>query len=318
MSNPHRNKFFGGEVDWFTVLLWLLLCIIGWFNIHAAVFDPDHPGLFSMETNYGKQSIYIFSAMLLAVVILIVDAKFYSSVSPILYAITILLLITVLIVGRNVGGNQAWIPIGSFRLHPSEFAKLATCLLLARFLSAHSTKTPSLKAMVSGAAIVALPVILVLLQPDTGSALAFFALVLVFYREGYISGAWMLFGALAIMLFVLTLAFNQWAVIAGATAITGLGIYHLRKKRKVITSLVALLVIAAAYVMCVEFVYENVLQSHQRNRIDVILGKIDDPRGEGYNLNQSMIAIGSGQFWGKGYLQGTQTKYNFVPEQSTD
>lgn len=318
MNNQHRNKFFGGEVDWFTVLIWLLLCIIGWFNIHAAVFDPEHPGLFSMETNYGKQSIYIFSAMLLAVVILIVDAKFYSSFSPIIYVITILLLVTVLIVGRNVGGNQAWIPIGSFRLQPSEFAKLATCLLLARFLSAHSTKTPNLKTMVTGAAIVALPVVLVLLQPDTGSALAFFALVFVFYREGYISGPWMLFGALAIMLFVLTLAFNQWAIIGGLVVIIGLGIYYFRKKRKVITSLVALFVIAVAYVLCVEFVYANVLQSHQRNRIDVILGKIDDPRGEGYNLNQSMIAIGSGQFWGKGYLQGTQTKYNFVPEQSTD
>lgn len=318
MNNQHRNKFFGGEVDWFTVLIWLLLCIIGWFNIHAAVFDPEHPGLFSMETNYGKQSIYIFSAMLLAIVILIVDAKFYSSFSPIIYVITILLLVTVLIVGRNVGGNQAWIPIGSFRLQPSEFAKLATCLLLARFLSAHSTKTPNLKTMVTGAAIVALPVVLVLLQPDTGSALAFFALVFVFYREGYISGPWMLFGALAIMLFVLTLAFNQWAIIGGLAVIIGLGIYYFRKKRKVITSLVALFVIAVAYVLCVEFVYANVLQSHQRNRIDVILGKIDDPRGEGYNLNQSMIAIGSGQFWGKGYLQGTQTKYNFVPEQSTD
>lgn len=299
-------------------MLWLLLCIIGWFNIHAAVFDPEHPGLFSMETNYGKQSIYIFSAMLLAVVILIVDAKFYSSFSPILYAITILLLITVLIVGRNVGGNQAWIPIGSFRLQPSEFAKLATCLLLARFLSAHSTKSPNLKTLVAGAAIIALPVVLVLLQPDTGSALAFFALVFVFYREGYISGPWMLFGALAIMLFVLTLAFNQWAVIAGVALVVGLAIYYFRKKRKIITSLVALFVIATAYVLCVEFVYENILQSHQRNRIDVLLGKIDDPRGEGYNLNQSMIAIGSGQFWGKGYLQGTQTKYNFVPEQSTD
>src|SRR5690606_16533739 len=214
-------------------------------------FDPEHPGLFSMETNYGKQSIYIFSAMLLAVIILIVDAKFYSSFSPILYAITILLLITVLIVGRNVGGNQAWIPIGSFRLQPSEFAKLATCLLLARFLSAHSTKTPTLKTLLAGAAIVAFPVVLVLLQPDTGSALAFFALIFVFYREGYISGPWMLFGALAIMLFVLTLAFNQWVVIAGVAAIIALGIYHFRKKRKIMTSLAALFVIAAAYVLCV-------------------------------------------------------------------
>lgn len=318
MSNHPKHRLFGGDVDWFTVLLWFALCIIGWFNIHAAVFDPEYPSLFNLNTNYGKQSIYIFSAIILAVTILIVDAKFYSSVSPILYAITILLLITVLIVGRNVGGNQAWIPIGSFRLQPSEFAKLATCLLLARYLSAQSTKSPTLKSLFFGAIIILLPVFLVLLQPDTGSALAFFALIFVFYREGYISGAWMLFGALCILLFVLSLAFNPWVVILVLAAICGLGIYYFRKKTKIIINLVVLFVLSALYVFSVEFVYENVLQSHQRNRIDVILGKIDDPRGEGYNLNQSMIAIGSGQFWGKGYLQGTQTKYNFVPEQSTD
>lgn len=318
MSNPHRNRLFGGNVDWFTVLLWLLLCIIGWFNIHAAVYDPEYPSLFNMNTNYGKQSMYIFSAMLIAVVILIVDAKFYSSVSPIIYAITLGLLVAVLVIGRNVGGNQAWIPIGSFRLQPSEFAKLATCLLLARYLSSHSNKNPNLKILFSGALIVLFPVILVLLQPDTGSALAFFSLVLIFYREGYISGPFLAFGALCILLFVLTLVFGQWAMLIALAVICGLVIYSFRKKRKMITSIATLFVISATYIFCVEFVYANVLQSHQRNRIDVILGKIDDPRGQGYNLNQSMIAIGSGQFWGKGYLQGTQTKYNFVPEQSTD
>ncbi|WP_257656891.1 rod shape-determining protein RodA [Parapedobacter lycopersici] len=318
MNNPQRNKFFSGNVDWFTVLLWLLLCLIGWFNIHAAVFDPDNPGIFNVNTNYGKQSIYIFSALILALAILVVDAKFYSSISPVFYGITLLLLVAVLIVGRNVGGNQAWIPIGSFRLQPSEFAKLATCLLLARYLSNHSNKTPNLKTLITGAAIILLPVALVMLQPDTGSALAFFALVFVFYREGYISGPWMLLGGLAILLFVLTLAFSQWTVILVIGILCGLGCYYFRKKRKIIANLAVLFVLCSAYVFSVEFVYENVLQSHQRNRIDVILGKIDDPRGQGYNLNQSMIAIGSGQFWGKGYLQGTQTKYNFVPEQSTD
>jgi len=309
---------FGGDVDWFTILLWLLLCIIGWFNIHAAVFDPEYPGLFSMNTNYGKQSIYILSAIIIALAILVVDAKFYSSISPVLYAITILLLVAVLIVGRNVGGNQAWIPIGSFRLQPSEFAKLAPCLLLARYLSAHSNKNPSLKTLFVGAAIILLPVVLVLLQPDTGSALAFFALVFVFYREGYISTPWLVLGGLCIVLFVLTLAFNQWAVIAIIAAITGLGIYYFRKKRKVVTTLVSVFVLSALYVFCVEFVYDNVLQPHQRNRIGLILGQMEDPRGVGYQLNQSKIAIGSGQLWGKGYLQGTQTKYNFVPDQSTD
>lgn len=319
MSNSlQKHRIFGGDVDWFTVLLWLLLCIIGWFNIHAAVFDPDQPSLFNMNTNYGKQSIYILSAIILGVVILIVDAKFYSSISPILYVITILLLIAVLIIGLNIGGNQAWIPIGSFRLQPSEFAKLATCLFLARFLGANSNKNPNLKTLATGAAIVMLPVILVLLQPDTGSALAFFALIFVFYREGYISGLWMLFGALCIAFFVVSLAFNQWIVIGVLAVIAGIAIYMFRKKRKIIGHIATVFAVSAVYILSVDFAYDNLLQSHQRNRIDVILGKLDDPRGQGYNLNQSIIAIGSGQFWGKGYLQGTQTKYNFVPEQSTD
>lgn len=317
MTNGQRNTFFG-NVDWLTVLLWLALCIIGWFNIHAAVFDPENPGIFNINTNYGKQSIYIFSAIIIALAILVVDAKFYSSVSPVIYGIMLLLLVVVLIIGRNVGGNQAWIPIGSFRLQPSEFAKLATCLLLARYLSAHSNKTPNFRTLITGGALVLLPVVLVLLQPDTGSALAFFALVFVFYREGYISGTWMLLGGLGILLFVLTLAFSQWGVILALGVLCGGCIYYFRKKRKIIANLVVLFLLCSVYVFSVKFVYANVLQSHQRNRIDVLLGKIDDPRGQGYNLNQSMIAIGSGQFWGKGYLQGTQTKYNFVPEQSTD
>jgi len=318
MTNHSKHRFFSGDVDWLTVLLWFSLCIIGWFNIHAAVFDADSPSLFNLDTNYGKQSIYIFSAMVIAVAILIVDAKFYSSFSPILYGITILLLITVLIVGRNVGGNQAWIPIGSFRLQPSEFAKLATCLLLARYLSSQSTKSPTLKNLFLGAVIILLPVMLVMMQPDTGSALAFFSLVFVFYREGYISGPWMLFGALAILLFVLALAFTSWMVILLLAIISGLAVYYFRKKIKIIINIAILFVISAVYVFCVDFAYNNILQSHQRDRISLILGQMDDPKGIGYQLNQSKIAIGSGQFWGKGYLHGTQTKYNFVPDQSTD
>lgn len=317
-SLPTRNRSFIGDVDWLTVLLWFVLCLIGWFNIHAAVFDPDQPSLFNMNTNYGKQSMFILSSILLGLIILVVDAKFYSSFSPILYIITILLLIAVLFVGRNVGGNQAWIPIGSFRLQPAEFAKLATCLFLARFLGANANKNPTLKTFAVGWAIVLLPVFLVLLQPDTGSALAFFALVFVFYREGYISGTWMLFGVLAIALFVLALAFNQWIVISVLALVSGGLIYMFRKRRKIIGNILLVFLVSTVYVFSVDFMYDNVLQSHQRDRIDIILGKVEDNRGTGYQLNQSKIAIGSGQFWGKGYLQGTQTKYNFVPDQSTD
>lgn len=316
--NNQQNSFFG-RIDWITIGLWLSLCIIGWFNIHAAVFNPEHPGLFSMETNYGKQSIYIFTALIIGFSILIIDQRFFISAAPLIYIIVVLLLIAVLVVGRNVGGNQAWIPIGSFRLQPSEFGKLATCLLLAVYFNSQSNKTPNLQSLLIACSIVLFPVFLVMLQPDTGSALAFFALIFVFYREGYVSTNFMILGGLAIVFFVLTLIVpNEWILIGIVFLISVIALYLNRQKRKHIINIAILFAVSTVYILSVDFAYENILQQHQRNRIDIILGKMDDPRGQGYNLNQSKIAIGSGQLFGKGYLQGTQTKYNFVPEQSTD
>ncbi|MGJ1431290.1 rod shape-determining protein RodA [Sphingobacterium spiritivorum] len=317
MNNVKQKSFFG-RIDWLTILLWLTLCLIGWFNIHAAVFDPEHPELFNLQTNYGKQSIYIFSAIIIGISILIIDAKFFSSSAPVIYIVVTLLLIAVLVVGRNVGGNQAWIPLGSFRLQPSEFGKLATCLLLAYYLSSQSNKAPTMKTLAIGAGIVLFPVMLVMLQPDTGSALAFFSLIFVFYREGYVNTGFLLFIGMCILLFVLALLVNQWILIGSLLVICGFFAFSLRKRRKYLINISILFVVSTAYILCVDFAYEHILQPHQRNRIDIILGKMDDPKGQGYNLNQSMIAIGSGQLLGKGYLQGTQTKYNFVPEQSTD
>ncbi|TJZ62780.1 rod shape-determining protein RodA [Sphingobacterium olei] len=316
--NKLQNNSFLGRIDWITIGLWFLLCLIGWFNIHAAVFDPEHPGLFNLDTNYGKQSIFIFTAVIIGFCILIIDSRFFISTTPILYIAVILLLVAVLVIGRNVGGNQAWIPIGSFRLQPSEFGKLVTCLLLAYYLNTQSNKTPNKKTLLIGTCIVLFPVGLVMLQPDTGSALAFFSLVFVFYREGFLSNLFLILGALAILLFVLALLINQWILIGVIVVLSLFFILLFRKRRKNIINIGLLFVASSIYILGVDFAYEQILQPHQRNRIDIILGKMHDPRGQGYNLNQSKIAIGSGQLFGKGYLQGTQTKYNFVPEQSTD
>lgn len=318
MNNLRQRSFFA-NLDWLTISLWFILCIIGLFNIHAAVYDADHPGLFNLNTNYGKQSIYIFTAIIIGFCILIIDQRFFMSMTPIIYIVVILLLIAVLVVGRNVGGNQAWIPLGSFRLQPSEFGKLATCLLLAYYLNSQANKTPNLKTLFIGACIVLLPVFLVMLQPDTGSALAFFSLIFVFYREGYVSTTFLSLIALAIFLFVMALLVpSQWVLIGGLVVVFGLAAFMLRRRRKYLLNVLLLFLASVVYVLSVDFAYETLLQPHQRSRIDVIMGKIDDPRGQGYNLNQSKIAIGSGKLFGKGYLQGTQTKYNFVPEQSTD
>ena len=313
--NNQRSPFF--NVDWIVILIFISLCIIGWFNIHAAVFNPEKPSIFNLDTNYGKQLIFIISAFILGWVILLMDSKFFNAFSPVFYGVTLILLILVLIIGRNVGGNQAWIPIGSFRLQPSEFAKFATCLLLARYLSLNNVKIQELQTKTISAAILLLPMGLIMLQPDTGSALTFFSLIFVLYREG-LSGYFLIIGAILIALFVLALLISKLYLIAGLVVVAALLIYNFKRRKTFIKAVIYGFIISVVFIFSVDFAYKNVLQSHQRNRIDVLLGIVQDLRGEGYNVNQSKIAIGSGGFWGRGYLQGTQTKYDFVPEQSTD
>ncbi len=313
--NNQRSLFF--NVDWFIILTYLILCVIGWFNIHAAVYDPENPSILDLDTNYGKQLIFIVSAVIIGFAILLLDGKFFTAFSPVFYGITLILLVLVLIIGRNVGGNQAWIPIGSFRLQPSEFAKFATCLLLARYLSSSTTKVQDLRTQMVAAFIILIPTALILLQPDAGSALTFSSLIFVLYREG-LSGYFLIIEGLSIVLFILTVLYNKFYVLAGVILLAGSLIYFFRRSKKVITVMGFGVLFSIVFIFSVDFAYNSILKPHQKNRIDVILGKVNDPRGVGYNLNQSKIAIGSGGMWGKGYLQGTQTKYNFVPEQSTD
>ena len=313
--NNQRSLFF--NVDWFVILTYIGLCMIGWFNIHAAVYDPLNPNILDLDTNYGKQLIFIISAIIIGFAILLLDSKFFTTFSPIFYGITIILLILVLLIGRNVGGNQAWIPIGSFRLQPSEFAKFATCLLLARYLSSGTIKVQDIKTQLVAAFIILIPTVLILLQPDAGSALTFSSLILLLYREG-LSGYFLAIEGLSILLFVLTVLYDKYIVLAGIIVCAGIIFYNYRKSKKMIKVTGFGVLFSILFIFSVDYAYNQILKPHQRNRIDVILGKVDDPRGIGYNLNQSKIAIGSGGIWGKGYLQGTQTKYNFVPEQSTD
>ena len=313
--NNQRSLFF--NVDWFIILTYIVLCIIGWFNIHAAVYDPLNPTILDLDTNYGKQLIFIISAIIIGFAILLLDSKVFTTFSPIFYAITIILLILVLLIGRNVGGNQAWIPIGSFRLQPSEFAKFATCLLLARYLSSATIKVQEIRTQLVAAFIILLPTALILLQPDAGSALTFSSLILLLYREG-LSGYFLVIEGLSILLFVLTVLYNKYIVLAGIIVCAGIIFYYYRKSKKMIKVTGFGVLFSILFIFSVDYAYNQILKPHQKNRIDVILGKVNDPRGIGYNLNQSKIAIGSGGILGKGYLQGTQTKYNFVPEQSTD
>ncbi|WP_295718414.1 rod shape-determining protein RodA [Mucilaginibacter sp.] len=318
MNNNNNQRSFFFNVDWVTVFLYLVLCTIGWFNIHAAVFDERHPSIIDGATNYGKQFIYIIVAVVVGMIILLLESRFFSALSPAFYAITVLLLILVLIIGRNVGGNQAWINMGGgFRLQPSEFAKFSTCLLLARYLSGPNIRVTEPKSFMAAAAIIGVPMVLIMLQPDTGSTLVFCSLIFVLYREG-LSPYFLAVSGLLITLFVVALLFNPISIIIGLVAFTALVIFLFRRNRKLITTMLIGLAISISFIFCVKFIYSHVLKPHQTERINILLGITTDLRGKGYNVNQSKIAIGSGKLWGKGYLHGTQTKYAFVPEQSTD
>ncbi|MFN8406382.1 MAG: rod shape-determining protein RodA [Sphingobacteriaceae bacterium] len=316
MNNNNQSKPFF-SVDWTVIVIFLILCLFGWLNIHASVYNPEKQGIFNLSTNYGKQLLYIASACLLGMFILLLDSQFLNAISPILYGIILFLLVLVLIIGKNVGGNQAWIDIGPFKLQPSEFAKFPTCLLLARYLSMDQVKIQDLKTKLIAGTIIFIPVALIMLQPDTGSALTFTSLIIVLFREG-LSGYFLFLEGLLILLFILTLLYGKVILISMLVFLGALLVYINRRNRGFAATLLLTLFISVVFVFSVDFAYNHILKSHQRDRINVILGKVNDPKGEGYNVNQSKIAIGSGGLWGKGYLRGTQTKFDFVPEQSTD
>jgi len=311
-----NNRFFF-NVDWITILIYLTLAIIGWVNIYAAAYNPEKPLDLGFSTEYGKQLIFIIAGLLVGFVILLFDAKFFSVFGPIVYGITMVLLLVVLVVGRNVGGNQAWIPIGSFRLQPSEFAKFGTALLLARYISSFNVKLNSLRPILICAGIIVLPMCLIMLQPDAGSTLVFLSFMFPLYREGLPGNLLLLFWGL-VVLFILNLYFTPLVLSLGIVAIGGLFIYVNRKKQQKIINISIITLLAIGYLFVAKFLFTNVLQQHQRDRIELVLGLKTDNKRAGYNVIQSMTAIGAGQTTGKGWLEGTQTKFGYVPAQNTD
>lgn len=305
------------NIDWLLVSMYLLFVVMGWLNIYAAVYNEEHISIFDINENYGKQMIWIGTAIVIALAILIIDGKFYAAFSYPIYGVIMFLLLLVLVVARDIKGAVAWIDIGSFKLQPSEFAKFATNMALAKYLSTLNIRMEDLRTKITAGLIVAIPAIVILLQNDTGSALVFAAFIFVLYREG-LSQNVLLFGFFAAVLFVLTLMVSKIVLLLVIAGLMLIAYLLLRKTRKNLIAVAIIAIAASGVVMSVDYAYNHVLQAHQRERIDVLIGKKSDLKGAGYNVNQSLIAIGSGGFAGKGYMQGTQTKYDFVPEQSTD
>lgn len=312
-----ENRGILQNIDWLMVGIFLVMVIMGWLNIYAAVYNEEHQSIFDMTQNYGKQTIWIAGALILALMILVIDGKFYAAFSFPIYGIMLLLLLSTFAFSRDVKGSYGWIDIGSFKLQPAEFAKFATNMALAKYLSTLDIRMQELKTKIISIIILCIPMGIILLQNDTGSALVFGAFIFVLYREG-LSGNILLLGFLTIVLFILALLVSIKTLLILIGSIVLLFVFLVRKTRRNILVILGAALIAVSIVFSVDYVYNHVLQEHQRIRIDVLLGKPVDLKGAGYNVNQSKIAIGSGGVFGKGFLQGTQTKYDFVPEQSTD
>ena len=367
--NSRSNNLLA-NIDWVSILLYLLLVLIGWLNIYAAVYNENHSSILDISQKYGKQLIWIGAAFALAFLVLLTDSKFFTTFSMVIYGIMIFLLIAVLFFGTETKGARSWFEVGDFRIQPAEFAKFATNLAIAYVMSRHNFKVMRFSSLLTIGLILALPAGLIILQNDTGSALVYSSFILVLFWEG-LHGSILLLCFVAAAIFIMALLYTPFTVllvIIGGTLIAfyyyrhdirelfqiilfigcGFGLFVLIKwmfnlsisdyymllivyvitsitaiypiyKRKMKNMITLLLIswLCVGAAPSVNYAFDH-LQPHQQDRINELLGIKVDPKGTGYNVTQSKIAIGSGGLLGKGFLQGTQTKLNFVPEQSTD
>jgi rod shape determining protein RodA len=321
--NPFRN------VDRLCIFLYVILVLMGWGNIYAAVYNEEHKNIFDMSQKYGKELIWIGSASLLAILILVTEAGFFTVFAYLFYAFFILLCLLVPFLGKEVKGSRSWFRMGDFGIQPAEFMKFATNLALAKFLSNVTLQSESkrrgllrflgqYKNTIIALLIIGVPLVIIKkLQDETGLAIVFAAFVFTLYREG-LSVNFLLVGLIAGILFVLALLVNNTYLFVTIGIVCGISILFIRRTKRNIFVVVLAGLMACVMVKGTSQLYEK-LEPHQKIRIDVLLGRGNiNLKKEGYNVNQAKIAIGSGGFWGKGYLQGTQTKYDFVPEQDTD
>lgn len=314
-----REGGFFTDLDWLVVFLYFILVALGWFNIFASVYDPvQDQSIFDLTLNSGKQLLWIGTSVIIIIVILLLDFRIYESFAPILYAVMILLLAGVLVFGREVNGAKAWFEIGAFRLQPAEFTKLATALFMARYVALNNVKLTDFSTQVKVLLMIVIPIGLIFLQPDTGSAMVFAAFLIPLYREGF-PAIYLILGITVAVLFILTLLIPEQYIFIGIASVMVLAILFQEKTRRRIFATIFLAIVVSGFVLGMDYFLNDMLKEYQRKRIEAIFRpELVDPMAEGWNLEQSKIAIGSGGFTGKGFLEGTQTKFGYVPEQSTD
>ncbi len=376
-----RNVNLWRSVDWFTIILYFILVACGWLSICGASYDFGETDFFSFDSNPGKQLVWIGCASLLGIVLLNIEKKYYELLAYPVYVAFVILLAVTIFVAPDIKGSHSWLVLGPIRIQPAEFSKFATALALARLLSSYGFSMAKRADVLKMLAVVLVPMLLIVLQNETGSALVYLSFFFVLYREG-MTGSLLAIGVCAVIYFVIGVGqgenffelmpvnVGQFVVFLLVPLFTALmvGVYSKRAKRAWGIALfnltgtlaaylfsryvipfdicIAQLVLCACTVLYLLYIYMleryasyllialfalgsvgfyyscnmliGKLQPHQRIRIEVLLGLKDDPAGVGYNINQSKIAIGSGGLWGKGFLNGTQTKLNYVPEQHTD
>ena len=374
----HRGGNIFLSIDWLTVFIYTVLVILGWINIYSAVYDESHSSILSMSQRYGKQLVWIGIAYAIITIVMAFQARAYALFAYIVYGMFIIALVLVLIIGTKTNGARSWFVItDSIKFQPAEFAKFATALAIAKIMSSFDFdisrfSIPCIKNMLKVVAIILMPAGLILLQPDMGSVLVYASIIFVMYREG-LPGYFLWLIVLAIAVFVTTLLYPLWVVIAGLLVLAeviyflhrqdivetfvSIGVilvifggmwacnhwllhnkysvdrlllvasgvssllflaYAYIKKNMSIAVGIAILVCSLVLMFSVDYIFHNIMTQHQQTLINVFLGVEIDPQGTGYNVEQSKIAIGSGGLTGKGFLEGTQTKFNFVPEQATD
>lgn len=306
------------SIDWVTVGIYCALVLMGWLNIYAVTYDEGQ-SIVDTNLNSFRQMLFIGASVFLIGAILIIDRQFYETFAYIIYGFVLFLLVLVPIIGKEVGGNKSWIAFGAFSLQPSEFAKAATALAVAKFIGTIGFRMDQMRNQVVLFAMIITPILLILLQKDYGTGMVFLVFLVVFYREG-MSPFLLLTGIGAAIIFILTLLVeNNWFLYGAIVIAWGAAIYMNRRKkiRRMVYITLGAMVLAFT-ISSVEFIFNNLLEDHHQRRVISMLNPDADPLGYGWNVTQSKIAIGSGRFLGKGFLEGTQTKFDFVPEQSTD
>lgn len=314
------RQYSQNQYDTTVIIVYLLLMLIGWTAIFATQYDGTF-SLLDMSTNHGKQFLWITVSCLIFFIILGFDRLLLMNLSFLVYGAVILLQLSVFVIGAATKGNLNWIDLGFFKLQPSEFAKLATAMALAKYLDTPQVRFNTLKQRLIAFTIVGVPLFIVLMQGDAGSALVFLGFVMVFNREG-LSNWFIYFGIYLVAVSLLALSIDKFLLIGLVVVLFAIILTYiyvvLPRERTVVAIIVGIMLLSIGYIVAVDTAFHSILKPHQQDRINVILGKLEDSKGVGYNLEQSKIAIGSGGPFGKGWLQGTQTRYDFVPEMTTD